>query len=170
VERDAGQGKLARLLKGARQPPIPVTLPGGVRVLMRSLSRADIQECLGGAIARFSSLGIPYDSPFLVDHLQDELLNQMLYRALRDPDDPERTAAGDASELRDHLSPPEQAALYDQYDAAFGDVDPDASTLTAMQWDQIADAVKKKDVKSLRRCDWSELVSYLLTSGNRPGS
>jgi hypothetical protein len=134
---------------------------------LRVLSCSEVQECQAAAYVRFRELGIPVDVISLA-LFEDEVLVQILYRACRDPEDPDRLAfCADAADLRDHTTVDERAALFALYRDFCAEQDPDPGELTAELIQEIDEHIKKKDESRLRSYGSPVLVTYLLTTASR---
>ncbi len=161
--------RLAKMMRGKNQGR-EVLWPGtDVHVYLRPLSCAEVLECYAAAHKVFAALELP-PSGFLLDPYQDELATQILFRACRDPEKPEKPLAIDADDLRDNTTPDERSAMMALYTDLLADVDPALEELSPEIARDIADAVKKKAARTLRRFGSSMLASYLLTTGEPPAT
>src|SRR5687768_2006172 len=92
-----GVSLLGQLRAGKKATKV-VTWPNSeLKVLLRPLSNTEAQECIAHAIRRFGELGIPHESQFYRVEFEDECCVQILARACRMPDAPEKPFARDAS-------------------------------------------------------------------------
>lgn len=73
----------------------------------------------------------------------DELNTRLLFQALRDPDDHERSFAGSVGELRDMLTTDEKDLLLEEYDALETEVSPTEEAMTDEALEEFLATVKK---------------------------
>jgi hypothetical protein len=144
----------------------------------RILTGTEKQECLAGACERFAILGVDKELRHYRD-LEDEVVWQILFYALRDPDK-ESDAKGvpyprplfpDADTCRDAMSPDERDILVSRYLDFEERVAPQIGDAEAF-FLAIDDAVKKKDpdrssMTTLMNFGSYTLASYILTLESR---
>lgn len=134
---------LEKLKAGKRNIRI-VKFPGTDQdVAVRIMSNAERQEALFATEDRFKQKKIEV-STTTVEAYDDENTTQILARALRDPDDPEKPFAKNADQMRDLLNLKEKNALVAEYNAFEDEASPVAETISDEDLDRIFDEVKKK--------------------------
>ncbi len=124
VEKVAeGPCALSRLIGDGDRPSKTVTFPGergaaaGAKVTLWNLTDHESRTARLEAIkylvdvCKLSELHLAHD-PALAD---EEVKTQLLWRALRDPDEPLRPFASTVNKLRVHLTPDEREALFAAY-------------------------------------------------------
>jgi hypothetical protein len=144
-----------------RPDPIPVKL--------QALSDDDFQECVAAAHERFRKLKIPHDG-MSADDFEAEVSIQLLARACRDPEQPDKVAfVQDADDLRRNTTSWERAEVGEIWKTYQERRNPTRALLPEERA-RIDALVKKKDPMILRAVGLDSLVSYMLTSGNPPSN
>ena len=159
--------KLAAMRAGKRHLK-PGALPGETApsFVWRVLTRGEKQECTAAATKRFADIGVPPELRGYQD-FEDETITQVLWRAMRDADKPERPFATDARELRDLLTADELDVLWTQYADFEEEVNPDEITASPELLAEIDRILKKKDETALISFGSRSLANYLLAMGCR---
>jgi hypothetical protein len=165
--------RLASLRRGKKQVK-RAAWPGRDDVFfdLAVLSCSEVQECHAEAVKRFAALKVPIDTYFM-SLFQDELMTQLLYRAMRDPDDEthERLFAEDVDDLRDNTEVDERAELFALYEDFRILVDPDFDKeLSSSERGAILEALGKKDASALRAIGSAALASFMLTTVSPPST
>jgi hypothetical protein len=167
------EAKALSLLSAMRQGKRhtrPGKLPGdGAVFSWQVLTRAEKQECLAAAIGHFAKLGIPAELRAFQD-LEDEVVTQVLARAMRDPSEPSRSFAKDVDEIRELLTVDEIDLLFNGYADVEDEVNPDPAALSDELRDAIEAALKKADERALTSFGARSLGTYMLSLASRPSS
>jgi len=169
------ESRLARLKAGKRNTKV-VAFPGSDdQVALRPLTLAERQAAVFAAEGVFQSAGVKFDVA-TSDAYADEVSTQVLALALRDPDDPDKSFASSADELRRNLSLDEKTALIELYNEFEEDCSPRLGEVTDEEFKSLLSEVKKSpeslnflNSSTLRRLALS-LVSELATSQKGSGS
>lgn len=160
---------LARMLSGKRETR-EGSWPGrpDIRFTWVVLSNTEIRDCAFTAWHEFASAKVPADNVAMLQFFQDEVLTQILARAMRDPENTERRLAKDVTEFRDLSTADVRAALYDDYVAFQQSVDPRPESLSPELADRLVELLKKKDGRALSACASFAHETWLLTSDDPP--
>jgi hypothetical protein len=163
--------RLAQLRIGRREYR-KVRWPGtDAWLLMRIVSASEAQECRAAAEHRLVNELSMTIGPHNYDVLEEECLTQLLFRACRDAEDPERlTFAVDVADFRDNVDIDQRASLFVQYRDFQVERDPDPVTMGPALIADIEALIKKKDEPRLNDYGSRVLVSYMLTTGNPPST
>jgi len=165
-----GARMLAELRKGRRHTR-ECGFPGmpEVRMVVVPLFVDELQVAHAAAEARFRDLGIEV-TVLTADDFTSELHLQILSRALRDPDDPELRCPmfRDADELRSNSTADERTLLVDEYVEVQSAANPAQESVPNEVFDEIQDAIKKKDQTRLSYIGSRMLSLYLLSSDSQP--
>ncbi|MFA9269829.1 MAG: hypothetical protein ACEQSX_03610 [Baekduiaceae bacterium] len=137
---------------------------------IRVLTCSEIQECHAHAVVRFADLNLPIDALTTVGLFEDECLSQILFRACRDPEDPEQPLARDAADLRDNTTIDQRAQVYAWYRDLQTMVDPDPNELTVEDTKAIIEAQKKRDENLLVGFGSRKLASFIASTAPQPES
>jgi hypothetical protein len=168
--------RLSELSKGAREYlpafwPANAQLgrPDPIPMKLAVLTDDDMQQAIAAAHARLREVKLEVNQ-YTVDELETETSIQVLARACRDNDQPEKvTFAVDAEDLRRNTTPWERAEVVDAWRPWQERRNP-LRRLTADERQNLDALVKKKDATTLRACGLDLLVSYMLTSDSPPSS
>jgi hypothetical protein len=112
-------------------------------ITLQILSNADYQDAVFAAERRFKGEEMPVASSTL-DAYTDERTTQILFRALRDPDNNKKPFTASADELRKLLTKEQKEYLVSEYDAFEDECSPRFETLTDEKFNELWDEVKKK--------------------------
>lgn len=162
--------RLAMMMRGKRQlQPFTLRLPGSdidARVVV--LTCTEIDEAHASAFHYLVDT-LKLDPNALVNRqiFQDEVITQVLTRALRDPADIDLALAQDAQDARDNFTADERAMLYERYFDYQAQIDPNPALITPEIESLLEDAVKKKDGVRLKDFGSTMLSSYLLILDSR---
>lgn len=139
--------------------------PESIPCKLQALNDEEFQEAIAAAHERFRTLKIPADG-MNADDFEGEVSVQVLARACRDNDNPEKTTfALDADDLRRNASPWERGEVSKLW-ATFQERRNPLHELLPEEKERIVDAVKKKDATSLRGFGVDSLVSFMITSAS----
>lgn len=134
---------LEKLKAGKRNLRI-IRFPGTEHdVALRVLSNAELQDALFATEDLFRKKNIVIGST-TIEAYEDEHTTQILYRALRDPRDPEKPFAESVDELRSLLTREEKDLLVARYNDFEKEVSPAPDMLTEEEMDGLLDEIKKK--------------------------
>lgn len=165
-----GARMLSTLRKGRRHTR-ECGFPGmeELRLVVVPLFVDELQQAHAEAEERFRELGIEV-TLLTADDFTSELHLQILSRALRDPEDSElRTPMfRGASELRSNSTADERTLLVDEYVEVQAAANPAQDSMSDEVFEQIQDAIKKKDQTQLSSIGSRMLSLYLLSTGNPP--
>lgn len=129
----------------AREMP-PATWPGrpDIEFRFRVLSNAEVQECHAAAFLRMKEIELELGF-YSAETYEEEVINQILFRACRDPKDPHGlTLAVDAADLRSHSTARERAKLFADYRDVVEKADVDIDEIPSDVWQEILDLLKKR--------------------------
>lgn len=142
--------------------------PKPIALKMQALSDDEFQESVAAAHERFRKLNIPHDG-MSADDFESEVSIQLLMRACRDAEQPEKVSfAVDADDLRRNTTPWERTEVGDIWKAFQERRNP--ISLLPEEQQKIDALVKKKDSTTLRACGLDMLVSFMLTSVSPPSN
>lgn len=134
---------LLEKLKAGKRNVRAIKFPGmDQNVALRVLSNADVQDALFATENHFKQHKIEV-SATTVEAYEDENTTQILFRALRDPQDYDRPFVKDVDELRRMLTRDEKDLLVEQYNAFEKEVSPSAVTLSDAEMDDLFGRLKK---------------------------
>jgi hypothetical protein len=167
--------RLTDLTKGRREylasqwPANPkLGRPEAMPLKIQALTDEDFQECVAAAYERFRSLKLETNA-YTADDLESEISIQILARACRDPEQPDKVSfAVDADDLRRNSSPWERTEVGEIWKQWQDERNP--TGLSQPERDRIAALVKKKEVTTLKACGVDSLASYLLTMASQPST
>lgn len=189
----AAESALARLLQGTDVPSLALRWPGmpprtcvgapGTAetaprdpcqppqvcaaccdLLMRPLNGQEIVLCHADALMFFQTVKLPVDAVWSASLFEDECQLQLLWRACRDPGDPEKPFARAAEELRTHTTLNDRTELFGAYSDFMLTADPAPGMITPELEREIVQLIKKKDAASLARIGSLVLANWLLSS------
>ena len=123
-------------------------------IALKALSNAELQEAVFAAERHFQKENIS-TAGSSQDAYADERTTQILFRALRDPEDTKKPVASSADELRKALKPAEKDWLVAEYNAFQEECAPQLKEMTDEQFEEIWASLKKSP----------ETVSSCLSSG-----
>lgn len=163
----AGLSKLAALREA--EPLADSHWPGHpeMRLKIRTLTCSQVLECMAAAEQAFKEAGIT-DSVLNTDAKEEEIATQVLFRVLRDFEDPKKPFAVDVADLRENMTPDARAELMNQFNEHRRATDPWPDELGAEVMTSIAAAIKKKDRKGVRSFGSAALSTWLLTTADPP--
>lgn len=166
AERSAAAEMFAELALGTALVR-HIRFPGTDReVVLKPLTRAQMQEATAAALARFKELGIELTMLVLEDY-NAEFNLQCFARALRDPANApayEKPFFGSADEARSLLSEDQCAELLREYSELMTRANPDLADIDEATLLQIDEYAKKKAVASLMAIGSRKLASFIITS------
>ncbi|MBN2427106.1 MAG: hypothetical protein JXK94_02090 [Deltaproteobacteria bacterium] len=126
-------------IKNTKNIPFPGT---DQEVTLRVLSNAELQEAHFAAERHFKKAEIE-PGMTTIDAYEDEKTTQILFRALRDPEEPANGIASSASEFRGLLNRQEKDALVDEYTAFEMECSPRTEDMTEQEIGSLIEDVKK---------------------------
>jgi hypothetical protein len=167
---------IARLKAGADNTKA-VKFPGKEDVVvLRVLTNAEVQAAEFATEHLFKEAGIKYDTQ-TVEAYEKEKTLQLLWRALRDPEDTAKPAARDVDELRKLLTQAEKDALVSEYLALQEECSPNLEDMPEEKFLELVEEVKKTPMEvssissiSLLRRLVTSLASQPVTSQTDSGS
>jgi hypothetical protein len=118
---NSGGSYMAKLVGNGQRPIRISTLPedrfGGAPIGIWNLMQYETQQARLDAIKWIQEICKIPDSALLADSslAVEETHNQILFRCLRNPNDPAKPAFGNVGEIRTLLTPDERESLHDQY-------------------------------------------------------
>lgn len=145
-----GDSPLVKLMGTGQRPMRTVDFPGergkGVAVGIWNLLQYETQQARLDAVKWIQEVCKVPDSALLADAslADEETKNQLLFRALRDPQNPSAPFASTVNELRTLLTPDERDALYTQYLDFVDERSPLRKLKSAEEIDQIVTALGKE--------------------------
>lgn len=154
---------LLEKLKGGKRNTRKIKFPGTDQdMVLRVLSNAEIQEALFATENRFKAKKIKISST-TVEAYEDENATQILFRALRDPQDPDRPFAENADELRKLLTRDEKDILVDAYNGLEKEVSPSVTKLSEKELEDLFEGLKKtpENGNNLSFSTLKRLIIYL---------
>jgi len=144
-------------------------------IVMQILSNADIQDAVFAAERRFKGEEMSVASSTL-DAYEDERTTQILFRALRDPDNSKKPFSSSADELRKLLTREQKDYLIAEYAAFENECSPRLENLSDDRFNEIWEEIKKKPTalntlsSGMQRRLLLFLVSQQSTSPTHSGS
>lgn len=153
---------LEKLKAGKRNVRI-IKFPGTEQnAALRALSNADLQEAAFATENHFKSKNIEITTT-TIEAFEDENTTQIMFRALRNPDDPDQPFAKSVDELRSLLTRDEKDILVEQYNEFEKEVSPSAENLTNAEMDDLFEQLKKKPEtgKGLSSATLRKLIVFL---------
>jgi hypothetical protein len=161
---------LAKLKGGSRNVSI-VAFPGRPedKIALRVLSGQELQAAVFDAERRFKTEEIEI-VPTTLEALEDERTTQLLFRALRNPDDPAEPYAESAEEIRKLLSREEKGLLASAYNEFERDCSPRIASLSEGEFEGIWQELKKNPGTDLSSFSSGTLRRLLLYSVSRPST
>lgn len=167
-----GEELIAALRRGTRAERECVW-PGadGFDFVLVPLLCGQLQEAYADAQKRFDILGIEV-TLLTHDNFIAEVNTQVLAIAIRDPDDESRATRlfKTGAELRNLITEEERTDLTTEFIELQEAANPDLDTLTPERLDEISEAVKKKDLSTLRSFGSNTLSFYLAGMADRSSS
>lgn len=164
---DLRQAKAVSALARLREAEIltPAHWPGHpeMPVKIRSLTSTQVLECRAAAFAELERQRLPVNT-FTLDALEEELLTQIIFRVVRNPEEPKQPFALSVDDLRDNSTPDERAAMFRVYEEHRAKVDPDPDRMEPDSLEALVDAIKKKGPMVLRQLGRATLERLLLTT------
>lgn len=151
-------------LKSGKKNIKAINFPGTEKpAALQVLSNQDFQDAVFAAELKFKSSDIAV-TPSTLDAYEDERTTQVLFRALRDPDDPSKSFAGSVDELRKLVSKEEKEILVDEYNSFERESSPRFSQLSEEEFEKLWSDVKKSPQmfsSSLSSGTLRGLINYL---------
>lgn len=151
-------------LKSGKKNIRTIQFPGTDKnAALQALSNQDFQDAVFAAELKFRSADIAV-TPSTLDAYEDERTTQVLFRALKDPDDPLKSFAGSVDELRKLLTKEEKEILVDEYNSFEKECSPRFAQLSNEEFEKIWNEVKKSPqmlLSSLSSGTLRGLISYL---------
>lgn len=135
---------------------------------LRVMTRAETQECIAGAVKRFTELEMNAESMRFAPEFEEENLVQLLFRACRNADDPSLPFASSVEDLRENTTVREQEEVYDLICDSIEATEPNIHALSDDELQAVRDAIKKKASGELRAFGSRKLTAYLLTTECQP--
>ena len=134
--------KLEKLKAGKRNIKV-VAFPGTeAKVGIRVLTLQDEQDAAFATEQVFKAEEIVYSSA-TVEPYEREKTIQLLWRALRDPENPDRPFADTVEELRELMTTEEKDILVDEYMAHQSECSPSLDSITDEEFEGLLEEVKK---------------------------
>jgi len=129
---------------------------------LRVLSNADIQDAVFATENHFKTKKMEI-STTTIEAYEDENTTQVMFRALRNPDNPDQPFATSVDELRSLLTRDEKDILVEQYNEFEKEVSPSTETLTNAEMDDLFATLKKKPEtgSALNSATLRKLIIYL---------
>jgi hypothetical protein len=147
-----------------------IKYPGSAEdVTLKILSNADIQDAIFATERFFKATDMTVSSTTL-DAYEDERTTQILFRALRDPDDPKKPFAPSADELRKQMSKDEKTLLSGEYTAFEQECSPSLEKMTEEEFDALWEEVKKKPQIQLNSLNLGTQIRLLRYLASRPST
>lgn len=170
IREAQAMSRLAKMRIGRRQFKT-VGWPGSsdLGCKLQVITCSETQECYAAAVARFKQLELPLNE-YTAEQFADEIVTQLLTRACRDAENPDRPFAIDADDLRDNTTVDERAAMMIRYRDFAREIDPDPTEMSAEDVRDILDAIKKKDKATLCIYGSPTLATFLLSMASRLAS
>jgi len=135
---------LLERLKGGTKNHRVIRFPGtGEEVIIRLLSEGELQEAHFATERHFKKEGIEA-SMVTVDAYETEKTLQSLYRALRDPEDAEKTIAPSMTRFRLLISADERNLLVEEYTSLEQECSPIQPGMTEGEIDDLLETLKKR--------------------------
>ncbi len=154
---------LAQIKAGKRNVKV-LDYPGveGLQVALRVLSNQEIQDAILAAEQLFKERGLEITDSNR-DAYSDERATQVLARALREPENPNKPFAASAKELRGLLEKEEKDLLLQEYYDFEQAVSPRINRMTEEEFEELWSSLKKSPELSsaLNSCTLSGLITYL---------
>ena len=134
---------LLEKLKAGKNNVRNVRFPGSDgEVAIQILSSQEVQDSIFAAETLFKKAGVEVSASTL-DAYEDERTTQILWRALRDPDQPKEPFAATVGELRKDLTQAEKSILAELYNGFERECSPDFVTMTDGEFEELFEVVKK---------------------------
>jgi len=156
------KSSLLAKLKGGTRNVKTVKFPGtDINVVLRILSNQEIQDAVFAAEKLFDLAKLEVKGSSL-DAYEDERSTQILFRALRDPEDPTKSFSATVAELRNLVSRAEKDVLISLYGEFERECSPGFSGMSNEEFEEIWEAVKKNAQILSSISDLSTLKGLLL--------
>lgn len=134
---------LLEKLKAGKRNVRVIKFPGADQdVAIQALSNADLQDSLFATENYFRDKDIEVGST-TIEAYEDENSTQILFRALRDPEEPSRPFASTVDQLRNLISRDEKDILIEQYNDFEKEVSPKERDLSEDEMDALFEELKK---------------------------
>ena len=111
-------------------------------VMLKILSNAELQAAHFAAERLFKRLEID-TSMTTIDAYEDEKTAQILFRALRDPEDPSKGMANTIDEFKKLLTRTEKEVLVDEYSSFESECSPQVTQIGEQELEQLIEEIKK---------------------------
>ena len=139
---------LERLKLGTNNTKL-VKWPGSdLAIIVRILSQQDIQEAIFATERLFKSSKIETNL-MTADEFDNEKQTQVLFRAIRDPEDMEKPICQTVEEFRRSLTREEKELLIAEYNGFESECSPSPDNLTNDEFDKVMSDLKKKPAETL---------------------
>ncbi len=140
----AGALGLLERLKAGKRNRREIAFPGieGARVMLQVLSNQETQEAIIASEYYMTRIKIAV-TPSSIDFYTDVRSSEILWRALRDPEDPTRPVAISADELRRQITMAEKEALIAAYQDLEKESSPNFTAMKAEDFQTLWDDLKK---------------------------
>ena len=153
---------LAKLKLGTDNNKL-IDFPGTTtKVVLRILSQADLQSATFATERLFKQEKIDVNI-VTGNEWDNEKATQILYMALRDPENMDEPIAKSISEFRRALSKETKDALIDEYLAFEKDCSPSPGNLSDEEFDRVVTEVKKKPEAILGKSFSTSMLKKLIT-------
>jgi hypothetical protein len=134
---------LLEQLKAGTKNVKTISFPGTDQdVVLRILSNGELQAAHFAAERLFKRADIA-PSMTTIDAYEDEKTTQILFRALRNPEDTSQGIAGSVDEFRSLLNRQEKDILVDEYNAFEGECSPQVAEMSEQEVERLIEEVKK---------------------------
>jgi len=152
---------LAKLKLGAKNVKL-LSWPGTeVKVVLRVLNQQDFQEAAFAAERLFKSEKIETNL-MTADEYENEKALQILFRALRDPQDQDKPIANTITEFRRAITREEKKILIDEYLGFESECSPAPDNLSNDEFDKVLSDVKKKPQETISGITSMSMLKKLL--------
>lgn len=130
-------------LKAGKRNVKMIKFPGtDKQVALQVLSSQELQDSVLATEKHFKGLEVEIGS-LILDSYEDERATQMIFRALRDPEDHKKPLAADVRQLRDLLTKEEKGKLVEAYLEFERECSPDFRQMSDQEFEKLWDEVKK---------------------------
>lgn len=161
---------LIEKLKAGKRNIKTIKFPGTEEdVTIQIPSNADLQESVFAAERKFKAEEIAVSTSTL-DAYEDERTTQILFRALRDPQDAKKPCFVSADELRRFLTKEEKDFLVAEYTAFEQECSPQLARMTDEQFNELWAALKKSPESRLNALNSGLQRKLLLYLASRPST
>lgn len=138
-------------------------------VAVRVLSAQEIQDSVFAAETLFKKAEVDVSASTL-DAYEDERTTQILWRALRDPENQKEPFAATVAELRKGLTRAEKSILADLYNEFEKECSPDFMAMTDTEFEELFETVKKNPEQLTSNLSSPMLRGLLRYLASRPST